>query len=48
MTAMQQAQKYFDAWNAHDTDAIIAAFSDLKFEIVKEFECAGGAWSANG
>ena len=74
MTAMQQAQKFFDAWNAHDTDAtlatfaeggsysdpnmsdgisgpqlavyasaIFATFSDLQFEIVKEFECGDGA-----
>jgi steroid delta-isomerase-like uncharacterized protein len=28
MNAMQQADAYFNAWNAHDTDAIIALFSD--------------------
>ena len=73
MNAMNQAEAYFDAWNAHDTDAItatfapggsysdpnvpdgvagphlagyagaiFAAFSDLEFEIVKQFESQDG------
>ena len=77
MSALQQAEKYFAAWNNHDTDAItalfapggsysdpnvpegvsgphlagyagaiIAAFSDLEFEIVKEFACGEGAMVA--
>ena len=73
MNVMQQAEAYFNTWNAHDsgaiialfspggsysdpnvpdgvsgphlagyTQAIFAAFSDLEFEIVRQFECAGG------
>jgi steroid delta-isomerase-like uncharacterized protein len=73
MTALRHAEAYFAAWNAHDTDAILAtfapggsyadpnvpdgvsgphlagyagaifaAFSDLEFEIVKQFEGGEG------
>lgn len=28
MTFLDIAQKYFDAWNAHDADAIVKTFAD--------------------